>query len=360
MCGWSSCPTPKSSWVPSRKAGLPPGESSTSAAVSLPISSRSTSVQCSSGSPLMSTLPMIRRGGSAPVGEFLERASVAPRTLEEYRREVRKFLAWVRRKGVRSAPGAGSMDDLVLAYIGEVYDGSRSRKYYSSMGKLLAGLQLMARIPLPFVRCKRALRGWNRLHPLTPKYPVTRVFTYALAARLLAKGRPRLAYLYVLMFHAKLRISEAVQMVATGTPTATAGGLCAPRRGCGLCGCPAAQDQDGPQPSCSGAGSCGHRGTAAAEGTADRQGLEVALALCVQQHSAGHGAGTGCQPPADLPLLPAGRRAGRLHGRRASGHHHAPWTLVRPQVAERLPGALPVPDRAVPALCPPFDGRLCA
>jgi hypothetical protein len=154
---------------------------------------------------------MSHHGSSAPVTR-LELAAVAPSTLKEYAREVEKFLEWLKGQGVTRVSGEEHMDVLALTYIEHTYAESKSRQYYSGICKMISGLKLFAPRELSFTRSSRALQGWDRLHPATPKQPVPRAFVHAMATLLIQRQEIHLACFMLLMFYGKLRFNEATQI----------------------------------------------------------------------------------------------------------------------------------------------------
>ena len=90
-----------------------------------------------------------------------------------------------------------------------------SRQYLGSMQKLLAALRFYSPVPLVLLCSCNALSGWDTKHPVDPKNPITLQLAIAVAVLSIQEGEAAHGYLYLLMYFAKLRHSEAVQVTSS-------------------------------------------------------------------------------------------------------------------------------------------------
>jgi len=154
-------------------------------------------------------IPRMSRQGDIKLGTQAIRAE----TLIVYRKEVHKFLEYLRSQNLNRKISTNSELDLyVYSYINIVYNNSKSRYKRGDMDKLLAGLQFYIHDTINFRFSKRALKSWDMLHPAEPKLPISYNIMLSLAMIRLRYNDPIIAYIYVLMFFGYLRISEASQI----------------------------------------------------------------------------------------------------------------------------------------------------
>ena len=140
---------------------------------------------------------------------FLGEWAVTPATLKRYRDQVLSFVQWQRANG-EFAVSESDMDDVLLAYIHDLYEGGRGRSVASHT--LYSIYTFMPELKGCLPRSQQAVRGWNKRVVGRSYPPLTWELASALAVQLARDPLHRRHAVGVLLsFDCLLRVGELVQ-----------------------------------------------------------------------------------------------------------------------------------------------------
>jgi len=141
---------------------------------------------------------------------FLGEWAVTPATLKRYRDQVLSFVQWQRANG-EFAVSESDMDDVLLAYIHDLYEGGRGKSVASHT--LYGIYTFMPELKGCLPRSQQAVRGWNKRVVGRSYPPLTWELASALAVQLARDPLHRRHAVGVLLsFDCLLRVGELVQL----------------------------------------------------------------------------------------------------------------------------------------------------
>lgn len=146
-----------------------------------------------------------------PRSSRLHHAALTNDTYKRYLKATLNFAIWARENGEEPAD-VHELDDTLNEYVHHLYDsgGSRdaaSKALYGTLHFLIGAKSVST---FPFSR--KALRGWQKLHPPRPWSPLTWELACVIAFQFVRAGRPEFAVAILLAFDGMFRCGELLNM----------------------------------------------------------------------------------------------------------------------------------------------------
>lgn len=147
--------------------------------------------------------------GPAPARVNLADAVVRPATAARYAAAVSEFRAWAATRGVPNPfAHTSKLDALVVEWAESVYAEAGGRRRQTAVNGVFGIIHRFPELKESLPHARRALKGWQNLHPPQPHPPMGAGVLALIAMEMTLAGDWRYAAQAVVGFHCLLRISE--------------------------------------------------------------------------------------------------------------------------------------------------------